>query len=29
LPHETTDVAVIVQPLGQAPIIGAATLALR
>jgi hypothetical protein len=29
LPQEATDVAVIVQPLGQAPIIGAATLALR
>jgi len=29
LPPEATDVAVIVQPLGQAPIIGAATLALR
>lgn len=28
LPRDSTDVAVIVQPLGQAPIIGAATLAL-
>jgi hypothetical protein len=29
LPRDATDVAVLVQPLGQAPIIGAATLALR
>ncbi|MGC1386686.1 MAG: DUF1223 domain-containing protein [Steroidobacteraceae bacterium] len=29
LPPEATDVALLVQPLGQAPIIGAATLALR
>ncbi len=29
LPQEATDVAVIVQPSGQAPIIGAAALALR
>ena len=29
LPQEATDVAIIVQPLGQAPIIGAAALALR
>jgi hypothetical protein len=29
LPPDATDVAVLIQPLGQAPIIGAATLALR
>jgi hypothetical protein len=29
LPRDATDVAVLVQPLGQAPIIGAATLALH
>jgi hypothetical protein len=29
LPRDCTDVAVLVQPLGQAPIIGAATIALR
>jgi hypothetical protein len=29
LPRDSTDVAVLVQPLGQAPIIGAATVALR
>jgi len=29
LPQEATDVAIIVQPPGQAPIIGAAALALR
>jgi hypothetical protein len=29
LPADATDVAVLVQPLGQAPIIGAGTLALR
>jgi hypothetical protein len=29
LPRDSTDVAVLVQPLGQAPIIGAATIALR
>jgi hypothetical protein len=29
LPRDATDVAVLVQPLGQAPIVGAATLALR
>jgi hypothetical protein len=29
LPPDATDVAVLVQPLGQAPIIGAATIALR
>lgn len=29
LPQEATNVAIIVQPLGQAPIIGAASLALR
>jgi hypothetical protein len=29
LPSDSTDVAVLVQPLGQAPIIGAATIALR
>jgi hypothetical protein len=29
LPHDATDVAVLVQPLGQAPIIGAARIALR
>jgi len=29
LPHDATDVAVLVQPVGQAPIIGAATIALR
>jgi hypothetical protein len=28
LPRDSTDVAVLVQPLGQAPIIGAATIAL-
>jgi hypothetical protein len=29
LPRDSTDVAVLVQPLGQGPIIGAATIALR
>jgi len=29
LPPDATDVAVLVQPLGQAPIIGAASIALR
>ncbi len=29
LPRDSTDVAVLVQPAGQAPIIGAATVALR
>ena len=29
LPSDSTDVAVLVQPVGQAPIIGAATVALR
>ena len=29
LPRDATDVAVLVQPLGQAPIIGAASMALR
>jgi hypothetical protein len=29
LPRDATDVAVLVQPVGQAPIIGAAALALR
>jgi hypothetical protein len=29
LPRDSTDVAVLVQPLGQAPIIGAATIALH
>jgi len=29
LPHDATDVAVLVQSVGQAPIIGAATVALR
>jgi hypothetical protein len=29
LPRDSTDVAVLIQPLGQAPIIGAATIALR
>jgi hypothetical protein len=29
LPRDATDVAVLVQTVGQAPIIGAATLALR
>jgi hypothetical protein len=29
LPPDSTDVAVLVQPVGQAPIIGAATVALR
>jgi hypothetical protein len=29
LPSDATDVAVLVQPVGQAPIIGAATIALR
>lgn len=29
LPPDATDVAVLVQPVGQAPIIGAATIALR
>jgi hypothetical protein len=29
LPRDATDVAVLVQPVGQAPIIGAATIALR
>jgi hypothetical protein len=29
LPRDATDVAVLVQPLGQAPIIGAASMAIR
>jgi hypothetical protein len=29
LPSDATDVAVLIQPLGQAPIVGAATIALR
>jgi hypothetical protein len=29
LPGDATDVAVLVQPFGQGPIIGAATCALR
>ena len=28
LPHDATDVAVLVQPLGQGPVVGAAALAL-
>jgi hypothetical protein len=29
LPNDSTDVAVLIQPVGQAPILGAATVALR